>query len=207
MEPEPLGGERVATSDPVLGKPPPDPVRANLVAAGRGDESSFADLYECVAPRVYGLVLRILGDAHQSEEVTREVFLQLWETSNRFDPSQGSALSWVMTLAHRCAVDRVRSTGSWRPRAANDTGHSPKAPFDQTSEATRASLEVTLVRAALATLSRPQRQALELAYFGGHTHSEVSRLLAIPLGTAKTRIRDGLIRLRDSLTPVATEIT
>lgn len=187
------------------GHRPLDTLQAQLVASGRGDESAFADLHDNVAPRIYGLVLRILRDVHQSEEVTQEVFLQLWQTSNRFDPARGSALSWVMTVAHRRAVDRVRSTEAWRRRDTADAERSLRTPFDQTAEAAHASLEAQTVRTALATLSPNQRQALELAYFGGHTHREVSRLLQIPLGTAKTRIRDGLIQLRDSLPPVATE--
>ncbi|MEP6815117.1 MAG: ECF RNA polymerase sigma factor SigK [Marmoricola sp.] len=181
-------------------------LQTQLRAASRGDESAFADLYESVAPRVYGLVLRILRDVHQSEEVTQEVFLQLWETSNRFDPTRGSALSWIMTIAHRRAVDRVRATEAGRRRDTSEADRTLKTPFDQTAETAHASLEATMVRVALATLSPTQRQALELAYFGGHTRTEVSRLLQIPLGTAKTRIRDGLIRLRDCLAPAATEL-
>ncbi len=178
-----------------------DRLQAQLVSASRGDESAFADLYESVAPRVFGLVVRVLRDRHQSEEVTQEVFLQLWQTSNRFDPDRGSALSWIMTMAHRRAVDRVRSVESSRRRETLDAHLSIQAPFDETAEAAHASLETDRVRSALATLSPAQREALELAYFGGHTHTDVSRLLNIPLGTAKSRIRDGLMRLRDCLTP------
>ena len=187
------------------GHPRCDALEAQLVASGSGDAVAFADLYATVAPRIYGLALRILRDPHQSEEVTQEVFLQLWQTSNRFDPTRGSALSWVMTMAHRRAVDRVRSAEAGRRRDTADAQHIGMAPFDQTSAAAHASLEAQTVRAALAVLSPGQRQALELAYFGGYTYSEVARLLQIPLGTAKTRIRDGLIRLRDLLTPVARE--
>jgi RNA polymerase sigma-70 factor (ECF subfamily) len=197
---------------PLVGLPVPDPagptddlshdtLESQLVAASRGDEAAFAALYDSLAPRVYGLVLRILRDAHQSEEVTQDVFLQVWETSNRFDPTRGSALSWVMTLTHRRAVDRVRSAEAARRRDTRDTERALRTPFDETAETAHASLEAVRVRAALADLSTTQRQALELAYFGGHTHHEVSELLNIPLGTAKTRIRDGLIRLRDNLAP------
>ena len=183
---------------------PIDTLAAQLVASSRGDESAFAMLYEVVAPRVYGLVLRVLTDQHLSQEVTQEVFLQLWETSGRFDPDRGSARSWIMTLAHRRAVDCVRSSEARRRRDTVDADRSRSAPFDQTAEAAHASLEAQALRAALATLSDTQRQALELAYFGGHTHTEVARLLQLPLGTAKTRIRDGLIQLRDIMpTPAA----
>lgn len=208
MELAPLDGGQAATPEPdALRGSPADTLQNQLVAAGRGDESAFADLYESVAPRVYGLVVRILRDVHQSEEITQEVFLQLWATSNSFDPTRGSALSWIMTMTHRRAVDRVRSTESRRRRDVSDAERSRVAPFDETAEAAHASLEARRVRAALASLSRPQRQALELAYFAGLTHTEISRVLEIPLGTAKTRIRDGLIRLRDTIQPVPTGLS
>jgi len=174
------------------------------VASGRGDEQAFAGLYESVAPSLYGMVLRILRDPHQSEEVTQDVFLELWVTSNRFDPKRGSARSWVMRMGHRRAVDRIRSCEAGRRRDAAHDDRSHRTPFDQTAATVQASLDAQTLRAALTTLTPCQRQALELAYFGGYTHTEVSRLLQVPLGTAKTRIRDGLIRLRDVLVPVPT---
>ena len=173
---------------------------AQLGAAGRGDAAAFAALYDSTAPRIYGLVLRVLADQHQSEEVTQEVFLQVWQHSHRFDPSRGSALSWLMTMAHRQAVDRVRAPEPGRRRDLADAELSDQTPIDQ---AAHASLEARRVRGALATLSPAQRQALELAYFGGHTHTEVARVLELPHGSAKTRIRDGLVRLRDLLTTAA----
>ena len=147
-----------------------------LRRCARGDEAAFAELYDATSRRLFGLVLRIVRDHAMSEEVTQEVYLDIWRTSARFDPSRGSALSWMMTIAHRTAVDRVRS-----------------------SEAAQASLEAQRVRRALATLTDAQRSAVELAYLGGYTHTEVAALLDLPLGTAKTRIRDGLIRLRDTM--------
>ena len=201
MEAAPLVGLPVPDPAGTAEDPSHDTLESQLVAASRGDEAAFAALYDSLAPRVYGLVVRILRDAHQSEEVTQDVFLQVWETSTRFDPTRGSALSWVMTLTHRRAVDRVRSAEAARRRDTRDTERTLSPPFDETAETAHASLEAVRVRAALADLSPTQRQALELAYFGGHTHHEVSELLNIPLGTAKTRIRDGLIRLRDHLAP------
>jgi len=178
---------------------------ALLIASSRGDTRAFALLYDEMAPRVHGVALRILRDPHQAEEVTQEVFLQVWQTSTQFEPSRGSALTWVMTLAHRRSVDRVRSSQSVRRR---DTAHMEldvRTPYDETATAAHASLEGKQVRDALATLSTGQRQAIELAYFGGFTHAEVSRLMQIPLGTAKTRIRDGLMRLRDVMLMSAAE--
>lgn len=185
--------------------PPSDSLEGLLVASGRGDERAFAEVYDAVAPRAYGLVLRILRDVHQSEEVTQEVFLQVWQTSARFDPRRGSALAWMMTLAHRRAVDRVRSADAARRRDATYGERNLDTSYDETATSVHASLEALTVRAALATLTPLQRQAIELSYFGGHTHREVSHLMQVPIGTAKSRIRDGLLRLRDVLAPGALE--
>lgn len=178
------------------------PIATQLVAP-RGDLSAFADLYESVAPRIYGLAYSILRDAHESEEITQEVFLEVWQSSDRFDPDRGSAASWVMTMAHHKAVDRVRSRAARRRRDTTHAERSRNKPFDETATAAHASLDAQKVRAALAALPHTQRQALELAFLGGYTHVEVSRLLQIPLGTAKTRIRDGLKGLRATMSPVA----
>jgi len=177
-----------------------------LVAAARGQEVAFAELYTALAPRVHGLTLRILRDSHLAEEVTQEVFLQVWQHSRAFDPSRGSALAWVMTLAHRRAVDRVRSTAAGRRRdAAHADEESRWAPRDETATRAHASLEAESVRAALATLTAVQRRAIELAYFDGFTHVEVSDLMQSPAGTAQGRIRDGLARLKDCLVVVDAE--
>ncbi len=186
--------------------PPADSLESQLVAAGRGDMQAFAALYDAVAPRAYGLVLRILRDAHQSEEVTQEVFLQIWQTSARFDPRRGSALAWMMTVAHRRAVDRVRSAEAVRRRDSTYVERNAETSYDETAATVHASLEAATVREALATLTTVQREAIELSYFGGHTHREVSELTRVPVGTAKTRIRDGLLRLRDVLAPGALEL-
>lgn len=170
-----------------------------VTATAAGDQASFAELYDAVAPRVYGLSLRILRDPHQAQEVTQEVLLEVWQLSSRFEPGRGSVISWILMLTHRRAVDRVRSSESGRRRDLAHAEGSFETPFDQTEAAAHAALEADGVRAALATLTRVQRAAIELAYFEGCTHAEVSHVLQIPLGTAKTRIRDGLIRLRDTM--------
>ena len=170
-----------------------------LRRSAQGDESAFGRLYDLVAARVYGLVRRVVRDPEQSEEVTQDVFLEIWRHSTRFDPTKGSALSWMLTIAHRKSVDRVRSAEAARQRdesygAANqDVGH------DSTTEQAEQRLDAQLVHRALDTLTETQRRALELAYLSGYTHTEVAAILDLPLGTAKTRIRDGLIRLRDTL--------
>lgn len=170
-----------------------------LLRSARGDEESFARLYDATSRRVFGLVLRIVRDHAMSEEVTQEVYLDVWRTSARFDAQKGSALSWLMTIAHRAAVDRVRSSESSRRRDDAHASAAQAVAFDETAEAAEASIEAQRVRKALSTLTEAQRSAVELAYLGGYTHTEVAKLLGLPLGTAKTRIRDGLIRLRDTL--------
>ncbi|HET9500743.1 MAG TPA: ECF RNA polymerase sigma factor SigK [Marmoricola sp.] len=170
---------------------------ALLTRAARGDEAAFAELYDATAARLHGLVLRVVRDPAQAEEVTQEVFLQVWRTSSRFDADRGSALSWLMTLAHRRAVDRVRSAEAAGRHDTTYHQHDQAPAHDATAEAAEASMEARRVRTALDTLTTVQREALQLAYFGGYTHTEVATMLDLPLGTAKTRIRDGLIRLRD----------
>ena len=185
------------------GDPSPEGTGALLAAllkrSGRGDQGAFAELYDATARRVHGLVLRVVRDPAQADEVTQEVFLQVWRTAARFDEQQGSALAWLMTLAHRRAVDRVRSTeaASRQDTTFHQRGH--QVAHDATAEAAEASMEARRVRSALGELTEVQRQALELAYFGGYTHTEVASMLDLPVGTAKTRIRDGLIRLRDAM--------
>ena len=170
-----------------------------LRKAARGDESAFAELYDATSRRLHGLVLRVVRDPAQAEEVTQEVYVEVWRQSARFDARSGSALAWMMTIAHRRAVDRVRSAEASSRRDTAYERRSVEVEHDQTAEAATANIEARRVRSALAALTEAQRGALELAYFGGYTHTEVASMLGLPLGTAKTRIRDGLIRLRDTL--------
>lgn len=170
-----------------------------LARSARGDEAAFAELYDATASRVHGLVLRVLRDPAQSEEVTQEVFLEVWRTASRFQQHRGSAVSWLLTMAHRRAVDRVRSAESASRNETTYHRQNPEVEHDATVEQVEASLEARRVHDALQALTDVQRQALELAYFGGYTHTEVARMLELPVGTAKTRIRDGLIRMRDAM--------
>jgi RNA polymerase sigma-70 factor (ECF subfamily) len=170
-----------------------------LKGCSLGDEDAFAKLYDATAARLFGLVLRTVRDRAQAEEVTQDAYLDIWRNSARFDPDRGSAMSWLMTIGHRKAVDRVRSAEAARRRDTAYEAREQAAPFDQTVEEAHRNLDGQRVRRALDTLTETQRSALELAYFGGYTHREVAAMLELPLGTAKTRIRDGLIRLRDTL--------
>lgn len=177
-----------------------------LSSTAAGDEASFARLYDDTAARVHGLVLRVVRDPAQAEEVTQEVFLDVWRTASRFDPRRGSAMSWVLTVAHRKAVDRVRSAEASSRRDTVDHRGTVDVLSDETADAVETSRRAGAVRDALTLLSAEQREAIVLAYFGGHTHAEASRLLRIPLGTAKSRIRDGLLRLREELGSGSLEI-
>ena len=170
-----------------------------LGACSLGSETAFAKLYDATAARLFGLVHRTVRDKAQAEEVTQDAYLDIWRNSARFDPDRGSAMSWLMTIGHRKAVDRVRSAEAARRRDTAYEAREQATPFDQTAEDAHRNLDGQRVRRALDTLTETQRSALELAYFGGYTHREVAVMLDLPLGTAKTRIRDGLIRLRDTL--------
>ena len=164
----------------------------------QGDEAAFAELYDHLSPLVYGVVLKVLRDPAQSEEVAQEVFVELWRTATRFDRSKASVRTWASTVAHRRAVDRVRSEQASRERDDRDAVR-VVVPHDSVVAEVESSIDQHRVRKALATLTESQRQAVELAYFGGNTYREVAVLLGVPEGTVKTRIRDGMIRLRDEL--------
>jgi len=192
IRPVPSGGDRPGGSGA--------PGLADLFKrCARGDEQAFAAVYDATAGRVHGLVLRVVRDPAQAEEVTQETFLEAWRTASRFDPERGSALAWLLTLAHRRAVDRVRSAEAAHRRDATYHDQNRPVEHDSTAEAATTRIEAQRVRSAMSTLTSAQREALELAYFGGYTHTEVATMLDLPVGTAKTRIRDGLIRLRDAL--------
>jgi RNA polymerase sigma-70 factor (ECF subfamily) len=170
-----------------------------LQRSARGDRDAFASLYDAAAARVHGLALRVVRDPAQAEEVTQEAFLEIWRTASRYDAERGSAVSWLLTIAHRKAVDRVRSAEASSRRESTYHHRNQSVDHDTTADAATASLEARRVRTALGALTDVQREAIELAYFGGYTHTEVATLLDLPVGTAKTRIRDGLIRLRDTI--------
>jgi RNA polymerase sigma-70 factor, ECF subfamily len=170
-----------------------------LLAAARGDQAAFAALYDRCGGLVYGIVRRVVRDPAQSEEVAQEVFVEAWRTATRFDPAKGSAQTWLLTMAHRRAIDRVRSEQASRDRTERVGHRDRQRPFDEVAEEVEVRLEHAQVRDALSTLTALQREAVELAYYGGHTYREVAELLDTPLGTIKTRMRDGFIRLRDAL--------
>ncbi|MGW1890975.1 sigma-70 family RNA polymerase sigma factor [Streptomyces sp. NPDC002004] len=170
-----------------------------LVLVAEGDQKAFENLYALVSGPVFGLVRRVVRDPAQSEEVAQEVLLDVWRSAARFDPGRGSALSWVLTLAHRRAVDRVRSARAADEREQREGRRAQGPAFDQVAEAVEAGLEREWVRRCLDRLTALQRQSLTLAYYDGYTYREVAERLSLPLGTVKTRMRDGLTRLRNCL--------
>ena len=172
------------------------PGRSAIERAGRGDERAFAEFYDEMSPVVFGTTLRVLRNQAMAEEVTQEVFLELWRQAPRYDRSKGSPKAWAATIAHRRAVDRVRSEESARARDEADANQTRVAHDVVVDEVTTNFDRATVVD-ALARLSDAQREAVSLAFYGGHTYREVAAMLNVPEGTIKTRIRDGLIRLRD----------
>ncbi|GAA4360191.1 ECF RNA polymerase sigma factor SigK [Angustibacter luteus] len=165
----------------------------------RGDEEAFEDLFRRVSGPVLGLVRRVLRDPAQSEEVAQEVLVEVWRTATRFDPDRGSATSWIMTMAHARAVDRVRSAQSARAREEKVGRRETVREYDEVAEEVEVRMEQQAVRRCLSGLTDLQRESVQLAYYGGYTYREVAELVDAPLGTVKTRLRDGLIRLRDCL--------
>ena len=155
--------------------------------------------YDATAARAFGLAVRVVRDRAQAEEVAQEAFLEVWRTASRFRADRGSAIGWLLTIVHRKAVDRVRSAEASSRRDTSYHQDSHAVAHDATAEAAEATMEARRVRGALGELTAVQREALELAYFGGYTHTEVASMLDLPVGTAKTRIRDGLIRMRDAM--------
>jgi RNA polymerase sigma-70 factor, ECF subfamily len=172
-----------------------------LRAVGRGDDAAFARLYDLLAPRVFGLARRVLRDPAQAEEMAQEVLVEVWRTAARFDPERGSGISWVLTIAHRRTVDRVRSERASADRLQKVAASTIQTPYDEVADQVGTRLERQQVRRCLDGLTELQREAITLAYYGGHTYREVADLLGAALPTVKTRMRDGLIRLRDCLTP------
>ena len=167
-----------------------------LLRVADGDQAAFARLYDMLSPRAFGLILRLLVDRSQSEEVLQEVFLELWQSASRFAPNKGRGRSWVLTIAHRRAVDRVRSAQASTDRDVRAGLRDMDVAHDGIAEEVELRIEGQRVSEALATLPDPQREAIVLAYFGGYSQSEIAALVGAPLGTIKTRMRDGLSRLR-----------
>jgi RNA polymerase sigma-70 factor, ECF subfamily len=170
-----------------------------LALVARGDREAFDTVYREMAGAVYGLIRRVLRDPAQAEEVAQEVMVDVWRTASRFDPAKGSPRAWILTIAHRRAVDRVRSEQSAHDRETKVAARSNEIEYDEVSETVEARLEAQRVRHCLSGLTDLQRESVTLAYYSGYTYPQVAELLQAPLGTVKSRMRDGLTRMRDCL--------
>lgn len=164
-----------------------------------GDQEAFAVIYDATVSPVLGVAHRVLRDQAQSEEVAQDVLVEVWRTAARYRPERGTAINWILTLAHRRAVDRVRSVESSIAREHKAALLDQTPEYDEVTEQVEARFEREQVKRCLRTLTDIQRQSVTLAYYRGLTYREVAELLALPLGTVKTRLRDGLLRLRACL--------
>ncbi|WP_045729744.1 sigma-70 family RNA polymerase sigma factor [Pseudarthrobacter chlorophenolicus] len=170
-----------------------------LEGIARGDQAAFAEFYRLTSRRVFGMARRVLIDPELSEDTTQEVFLQVWQNAAKFDSSAGSPLSWLMTISHRRAVDRVRSAQSSSDREAKYGASSQEIEHDSVSDEVSSRLEAETVVRCLETLTETQQESVRLAYYGGLTYREVAERLNAAVPTIKSRIRDGLIRLKTCL--------
>ncbi|TCP44776.1 RNA polymerase sigma-70 factor (ECF subfamily) [Tamaricihabitans halophyticus] len=177
----------------------PNEPRALLAEIAKGDERAFETLYDQLAGQVFGLIQRILRDPAQAEEVTQEVFVELWRTASRYRSDLSSVPTWVCTLAHRRAVDRVRTAQASADRERRVGARSVGTAFDDVTESVLGRLEHRQVRRCIDTLTELQRESIVLTYYRGYSYRETADLLETPAATIKTRLRDGLIRLRDCM--------
>lgn len=189
-------------SVPASGAPEPsggDALGSLLDRTARGDVAAFDEVYEAVAGAVLGLATRVLRNRAQAEEVAQDVLVEIWRTASRYDSARGSARGWILTVAHRRAVDRVRHEQAASERDERVAARDERRPFDEVAEAVETNLEREQVRRCMGALTEIQRESISLAFYDGYSYPEVAGLLHTPLGTIKTRMRDGLIRLRDCL--------
>jgi RNA polymerase sigma factor (sigma-70 family) len=178
---------------------------ALVALVARGDEDALAELYDRVGRIAYGLALRILRDERHAEDAVQEAFLQVWRRAGTFRPERAKASTWVLTLVHRRAVDLVRREERRQAEPFTDDAGAVLEAAEQTDEAAWLRFERERVQAALRQLPDLQREALELAYYGGFSQSELAQRLGVPLGTIKSRMFAGLARLRELLDESAQE--
>jgi RNA polymerase sigma-70 factor (ECF subfamily) len=169
-----------------------------LRAIARGDEVALAACYDRYRVILFSQILRILNDRQEAEDCLQEVFLQVWRRASDFDESRGRAFTWLVTIARSRALDRLRASGS-RLRLATEAAQMPQEELGDAAKDAAQAEEGAVVRAALAELPEEQRNALLLAYFEGLTQTEIASRLGDPLGTVKTRMRSGMIKLRELL--------
>ena len=181
LENEPGTGDAPVSLNDLLGR------------VAEGDEVAFAELYDRSSGRVLGLVRRLLKDHAQSEEVTQEIFLEVWQNATRYEAAKGSATTWILTMAHRRAVDRIRSSQSTRDRDTKIGLRDMETDYDSVSESVEIRVEHERVGQALQRLTELQRQAVTLSYYGGYSHSEVAEMLNVPGGSGSPSTRSVLV--------------
>jgi RNA polymerase sigma-70 factor (ECF subfamily) len=170
-----------------------------MTRCATADQTAFDELYRLTVNRIYGSALRVLRSPDHAQEVTQEVYVEVWRQAPRYRADKGSVAAWMATMAHRRAVDRVRSVSSEVARDERYAWIEPDGDSDEVWDSVAQKHDVARVRAAIATLTQFQREAVQLAYYEGLTQSQIAKKLNLPLGTVKTRIRDGLRRLGEAL--------
>lgn len=194
------GSDRAATREDT-GDPngSPDRLTTLLDRAARGDTAAFERVYDQTAGAVFGIATRVLRNRAIAEEVAQDVMVEIWRTSSRYNPRLGAPKTWILTIAHARAVDRVRHEQSATSREKRVATLDVRRPYDDVSERAESNLETEQVRRFLAELTECQRDAVRLAYYDGYTYPEVARLLGTPLGTAKTRMGGAVSKLRECM--------
>lgn len=170
-----------------------------MLLTQQGDAAAFARLYDHIAPNVLGLTLQILHDQAQAEEVTQEVFIEVWQHAAEFDPAKGSAKAWILRRARLRAIDRVRSAIATMKRDDREAFLVASINKESVEDEALRNVQRHAVRTALEIMGEPHKTAILLAYFGDMTHAELAEATGVPLGTAKTRVRDGLRKLEKIL--------
>lgn len=174
-------------------------LNALLPLVAQGDQRAFERFYTLTSSRAFGLVVRLVRDRPQAEEVLQEVFLEVWKASPQYSPQRGSAFGWLMTITHRKSVDRIRASQASRDRDLRIGIRDYEDEIESVEHEVEVTLESERVAIALGRLTELQQQAVKLSYFQGLTNGEIAAKLHVPVGTVKTRLRDGMIRLRDEL--------
>jgi RNA polymerase sigma-70 factor, ECF subfamily len=170
-----------------------------MARVATADNAAFAELYDLTNRRVYGIVLKVLRSHEHAQEVTQEVYVEVWKQASAYKSDKGSVIAWMATMAHRRAVDRVRSVSSEVARDERYAFIDLDRESDEVWDSVAQKYDVERVREALGHLTPIQRQAIQLAYYDGLTQSQIAKAINLPLGTVKTRVRDGLRRLGDAL--------
>lgn len=173
------------------------PDEALMLQIAGGNEAAFEQLYDRFAPQVFGLVSRLLSDEGHKEEVTQKIFVDAWQHAASFDPRRTTALTWLLTIAHRCAVEQIHSTSQRPEPDLIIDARTPQESDHRLEDGAAFQNEGERMTTALRQLTKAQREAIQLAYFGGLTHCEIAEHLQIPVGTVQSGIRDGMKKLRD----------